>query len=252
MILAMFGIGINSIPNMISAVVHDSVFLVIFIGLITLLWSYRVKKPKLDIKFLLGIVISVVLLGLLFIVPNLSIHYPAERVFIQSLVFLAPLFVIGAGKISEIIKKPKSKYIILFILIISLFSCNTYLQYHFCGTQYSPYYENEGNLRNEYFVYDQEVMGADWLKIYQINNKQIYTDGSAINRLLLGRFDIKYHNVLVNNQKLKGYIFLRYININKGILFKDPTKIKEMKYYEPIIESSNLIYENGRSEIRIR
>jgi hypothetical protein len=58
--------------------------------------------------------------------------------------------------------------------------------------------------------------------------------------------------VLVNNQKLKGYILLRYININKGILFKDPTIIKEMVYYEPIISSSNLIYENGRSEVRIR
>ena len=252
MILAMLGMGITSVPNLISAVVHDTVFFVIFIGFLTLLKSYRAGKPKLDNKFFSGIVISIILLILLVIIPNLSIHYPAERLFIQSLIFLAPLLVIGAGKISNIIKKPRSKYIILLILVISLFSCNTYLQYHFYGIQYSPYYENGGDLRDEYYVYDQEIIAAEWLKHNQINGFQIYTDGSGINRLLLGRFDLKYHNVLVNNQKLKGYILLRYINIYKIILFKDPTKIKNMSYYEPIISSSSLIYNNGRSEVLIR
>lgn len=252
MILAMFGIGINSIPNLISAFVHDTVFFVILIGLITLIVSYRAKNPKLDIKFFIGISISVILLALLVIVPNLSIHYPAERVFIQSLIFLAPLFVIGGDKISKIIKKPKSKYIILFILIVSLFSCNTYLQYHFYGIQYSPYYENDGNLRNEYFVYDQEIVGAEWLKSYHINGTEVYTDGSAINRLLLGRIDLEYHNVIVNNQKLKGYILLRYINLCKGILMKDSTKIKDITYYELVINNSNVIYQNGKSEVLLR
>ncbi|MDI6723946.1 MAG: DUF2206 domain-containing protein [Methanobacterium sp.] len=252
MILAMFGIGINSIPNLISAFVHDTVFFVIMIGLITLIASYRAKNPKLNIKFFIGILISVILLGLLVIVPNLSIHYPAERVFIQSLIFMAPLFVIGVEKISYVIKRPKSKYIVLFVLVISLFSCNTYLQYHFYGIQYSPYYENDGALRNEYFVYDQEIVGAEWLKNYQINGTEVYTDGSAINRLLLGRIDLKYHNVIVNNQKLKGYILLRYINLYKGILMKDTTNIKDITYYEPVIKNSNLIYQNGRSEVLVR
>lgn len=252
MILAMFGIGLKSVPNMISAIVHDTVFLFIFLGLLTLLWSYKSRKPILDTRFLVGIIISLFFLILLVVIPNLSIHYPAERVFIQSLIFLAPLLVIGVTKISKIIKKPKSKFIILSILLISLFTCNTYLQYHFYGTQYSPYYENDGNLRNEYYIYDQEILGAEWLKQYKMNDVNLYSDTTATNRLLLGRYDLKYLNTLVKNERLKGYIYLRYENINKGTFYVDVDKIRNMSYYDPILIDSNIIYENGWSEIRIR
>ncbi len=252
MILAMFGMGLKSAPHVMSALVHDSTFFVIFMGLLALIWSYRLRKPILNDKFLVGILISLFLLLMLVFLPNLSIHYPAERVFIQALVFLAPLFIIGVTKISKIINIPKTNCIIILILIISLFSCNTYLQYHFYGIHYSPYYENDGNLRNEYYIYDQETIGVKWLENYKINDINLYADITAVNRLFLGHYNLKHIHKFTTNETENGYIYLRYVNINKGIIYDTIDRIVNISYYKPVFAGSNLIYDNGWSEIRVK
>ncbi len=253
MILAMFGVGLKSVPNMISAFVHDSAFLMILVGLLTLIWSYKLGKPKLNHKFVMGIFISLFLLALLVILPQISIHYPAERVFIQALVFLAPLFIIGVNQISKIIKRPKSDLLILSILLIALFSCNTYLTYHIYGIPYSPYYENSGDLRGAYYIYDQDVIGAEWLKNYSLNNKNLSSDLPAINELLLGRYNytkIKViNNTLINNNAFDGYIYLRYVNVNKGVVYVNVNNITSINNYKPAFSGSSLIYNDGGSEI---
>jgi uncharacterized membrane protein len=253
MILAMFGVGLKSVPNMISAVVHDTAFFMILVGLLTLIWSYKSGKPKLNDKFIMGIFISLFLLALLVILPRISIHYPAERVFIQALVFLAPLFVIGVNQFSKIIKKPKSNLLILAILLIALFSCNTYITYHVYGIPYSPYYENSGDLRGEYYIHDQEVIGAEWLKNYSLNNKNLSSDLPAVNELLLGRYNytkIKViNNTLINSSDFNGYIYLRYVNINGGMVYININNITSINDYKPAFLSSSLIYNDGGAKI---
>jgi uncharacterized membrane protein len=249
MVLAILGIGLTSIPNKISAFVHDAVFTTISIGLLTLVWRFKYYRTKIGYEFLLGIVISVVFLILMIAVPNLSIHYGAERLFIQTLAFLALVFVIGAMSISKLIKKPKLTIAILLMLLIALFSCNTYLQYHFYGTPHSPYYESDGNLRNEYYVYDQELAAAKWLVGYGQNDLKINSDALANSRFIQTTVN---HEINLNNSYFgnntsvtDGYIYLGYVNVNKRIVYWSYDIYKSLDDYKFIFKNKNKIYDSG-------
>ena len=252
-VLAIFGIGVKSIPNLISIIANDLIFLTIFIGLIALLFKFKYYKKKIDFGFITGMFILLTLLILFIIVPLVSQLYGAPRLFLQSLIFLAPLLIIGADRIAKLFKKPKLSIAILFILLIFLFSCSTYLNYHFYGTPYSPYYESDGKLHNEYFIMDQEVVGANWLNDNRIKDLWIYTDAIGHQRLMLGK--IKYDDInpyfYLNNKTIeKGYIYLWNTNVNKGLIYTQLEKEKNIKDYDNLFVGKNYIYDNGRTEIR--
>ena len=249
MVLNMLGIGLTSVPNIISAFIHDILFLTILFGLITLLWKYKSFKIKIEQGFLLGILISLILLILLMLVPMLSIHYGAERVFIQTLAFLAPVFVIGAIGLAKIIKKPKLDVLIILIILISLFTCNTYLQYHLLGIPHSPYYENDGNLRYEYYIYDQELSAAKWLGDYGQNDKKIQFDAIAGSRFIQITVNhrLKFNSTYFGKKTslTDGYIYLGYINVNKGIVYWSYNLHKDLKDYVFVFKNKNKIYDSG-------
>jgi uncharacterized membrane protein len=83
-------------------------------------------------------------------------------------------------KIAKIIKRPKWDILIILILLLSLFSCATYLQYHFYGEPYSQNYDANGLVRNEAYIYNQEVIGATWLKDNYMDNYTTYSEGRGL------------------------------------------------------------------------
>lgn len=251
MVLNIFGIGLTSIPNAISAFASDAVFLTIFIGLVTIIWRFKSFKGKLGTEYILGILLSIVLLGLVTFVPMLSINYGAERVFIQTLAFLAPVFVIGGIKIAKLIKIPKMDLLVLSILLIALFSCNTYMQYHFYGTQQSPYYENNGTIKNEYYIYNQEIDATKWLNNYGLPDLKVYGDGISYSRIMLG-YDPKIIRVqpLQLNETLNGYVYLGYVNLNKNIIYNGYSVSRNTTDdYKPILAKKDRIYDDAGAEI---
>ncbi len=252
MVLAMLGIGLKSLPNVISAFVHDALFIILALGIIALIWKYNYFKEKFESGFYLGVIISIILLVLFVVTPYISLYYGAERVFFQSLVFLAPVVVIGAKVIAKGIKKPKLDIFILLILVISVFSCNTFLQYHFLGEPHSPFYEKVGEVRDEYYIHDQEVISAKWLNNYRINDLKVYSDGIGGSRIMLGfspdlpnSTNFSVRGIVFNN----GYTFLGYVNVKNGIIYKsilDPSPREDFNY---VFKNKTRIYDNGGSEV---
>lgn len=256
MVLAMLGIGLKSIPNIISAIIHDAVFFTIFIGLIALILEYKSLIKKLGSGYYIGIYISIAILISFIVIPSISINYGAERLFIQTLVFLAPVFVIGAQKMARIIKKPRADVIILITLLIMLFTCNTYLQYHFLGVHHSPYYEENGTIRNEYYIHDQEIKAGEWLKKNDITGKsKIYADTIAFQRVLLGYKNSTpnvFATFFVLNKTVNGsYIYLGYINVNKGFVYEKPNTVKNISEFNNLFIGKSRIYDNGGGQVLI-
>jgi uncharacterized membrane protein len=248
-VLTIFGIGIKSVPNLIANTINDLILIIIAIGLFFLLKEYLQHKKQGSLKieegYVFGMIISVILLVSFVILPYISLAYGPQRLFLQVSIFLAPVFVIGAIYISKILKRPKIGTCILLILILSIFTTGTYLQYHFLNQPYSPYYEKNGAMRDENFIYNQEVVGAEWLKNYGIKGIGIQTDAIAYSRLLLGYLDKKPNRRSTN----ATYLYLGYANINKKLLYKDiesPIKITDFNLF---VKGKEKIYENGGSEI---
>ena len=257
MVLSILGIHFKSVPNAISAFVHDLIIGTIVIGLVTVIWKYRTFKNKIEPEYLMGMIISVVLLGLFIALPYISIAYDAARLFFQLLIFLAPLFVIGAITISKIIRKPKWNVLIIVVLLIAMFSCATYMQYHFYGLPYSPDYDPNGTVRDESFIYQSELVSADWLHKNNLNNSTTYIDGREITRFTLAYgTDTKDLNLnasffAFNKTVPDGYIYLGKMNVEKQEVIEiyDDIQITNMKDYPELFTGRYKIYDDGGSQI---
>ncbi|MEN6329382.1 MAG: DUF2206 domain-containing protein [Methanobacteriaceae archaeon] len=256
-ILGILGVVLKSLPNTISVLVHDAMFATILVGLYTLLRRYRYYHHKFGIQFLLGIVISIILLVLFVALPYISIAYDAARLFFQLLIFLAPVFIIGCITLSRWIKKPNWDMVIILILLISLFTCATYLQYSLLGNPYSAQYENNSIIRQELYIYDSEIKSSQWLYNYGLNDLTIYSDGREVSRFFTA-YGENIQNRKINdsffgwNQTIdQGYIFLGYVNTqnNRVIDISSDIISVDLSPYSNLFVRKSRVYDNGGSQI---
>lgn len=249
LLMAVFGIGLKSTANWISVLINDLIFALIGIGLIAIIWKFKYYTKKIGFQYMFGIVSSVLLLGSMVIFPFASKLYGAERLFIQVLIFLAPVFVIGVNSIVKVVKKPNLNHVMFLFILISLFICTMNLHSHFIGSPHSPYYENSGAARDEYFIHDEEIVGAKWLRNYKLNNSKVNAD--LITKL--GYANISSNSsFLFKNQTPEGYVFLGYANVVNGKIYKSDDELRnidnntatDIKNYLHLFSGKSRIYDN--------
>jgi uncharacterized membrane protein len=244
-VLAIFGIGLKNIPNAISAVVNDLILLIMGIGFLHVIWNFSMWKKKIHSSFILGMLISPLILILPLVLPNLSIIYDIQRLFLQLVVFLAPLFLIGIYFIVHKLKRPNLRPIIILVLLISLFSCSTYLTYHFAGLPQSPYYDTQGAIRDEHFIWPQEIDSSKWISNHTLSNTSIIADAYGYSRLLLGNNSYLTYNT--QNSNPDYYLYLNYANVVEGTInFGTPENISS---YPNLLTNRSEIYNNGASKV---
>jgi len=253
-VLGILGIQIKSIPNFISIIAHNLTFATILAGVAGFIWRFRYYRQKFETEFILGIFLSLILLVSFVLLPYISIAYDAARLFFQLLIFLAPAFIIGAITIAKFIKKPEWDIAIILVLLIFLFSCTTYLQYHFYGMPYSATYEKDGIVRGEVFIYGAEIAGVYWLKENRIKNINIYSDDRALFRYSVANFRVPEINTTffqTNKTVDQGYIYLGKVNIKKRQLYfiSDDIVILNLNDYLHLFNGKEIVYDNGASQI---
>lgn len=246
-VLALFGIGLKSLPNAISAIVNDLIIFIMGIGFLSLIWNYKSCKKRIKSSYIWGMIMSPLVLTLPLILPNLSIIYDIQRIFLQLIVFLGPLFLIGIGFITKKINKENLKPWIVLIILISLFSCSTYLTYHFAGESYSPYYEKNGSLRDEHFIYNQELNSALWIKNNSFNNSGTLSDGIVFWRLVY--VDYPFSNINTKNTNPNYYIYLGYTNVKNGLMYPKAENPKNITDYPYLFINKSKIFDNGGSQV---
>lgn len=80
---AVVGIGIAQIPNFLSALIHDTVFTLIGVGCLSLIFKDLVSQ-----EYAASVIISLGLLASFVILPFVSKGYGSPRLFTQLLVVL--------------------------------------------------------------------------------------------------------------------------------------------------------------------
>ncbi|AEG17952.1 DUF2206 domain-containing protein [Methanobacterium paludis] len=261
-VLGVLGIVLKSLPNTVSVVVHDIIFATIMVGLGTVIWKYRYFKEKMEVEYLMGVAVSMILLILFVALPYISIAYDAARLFFQLLIFIAPLFVIGAITLAKLIKKPKWDVMILLVLLIALFSCATYMQYHFLGMPYSSEYDSNGLVRDETFIYGSELTSVSWLNYNKVTGLNAYSDGRESSRfaLVYGAGDQNFKNSFIvlnssffawNKTINSGYIYMGHFNVNdnKTLEIYDDISVQDINGYSKLFMGKYRIYDNGGSQI---
>lgn len=256
-VLGILGVVFKSLPNMVSVIAHDLIFATILMGLVAIVRRFRYYQEKFTTEFILGIVISLVLLVLFVALPYISIAYDVARLFFQLIIFLAPVFVIGGIFIARITKKPKWDVYILLFLLIFLFSCITYLQYSALGQPYSSDYETNGTIRQGNYIYDSEIIAAQWISQNRINNLTVYSDGREVARFLTA-YGPNVSNENINSSFFgwnktidRGYIYLGYVNIHDRLIIDmgDDFIRVDMEPYTFLLDGKSRIYDNGGAHI---
>ncbi|MDL1968668.1 MAG: DUF2206 domain-containing protein [Deltaproteobacteria bacterium] len=243
------GLEQAAIPNIISVYVHDAIFLTIGIGVLSIFF-YKSYRKIIDTEYYIGIFTFVGLLAFFLVLPFVSKGYGSTRFFLQTLVFLAPAFVIGGNTIAKIIRKPGLDVVILLILLISAFSCVTYLTYHCYNIPASPDYENDGPNRDEYYIYDQELISANWLKGHGEPSSKVCKDFHASKRLLLAYgLNNPFKYAMLTNKSSDGYIYLTHVNVNDKEVYSNYRTSINISDYSGLFENRWIIYNNGGSMI---
>jgi uncharacterized membrane protein len=263
-VLSVLGIGIRNIPNLLAVIANDLIFLALGIGLITLLIKFRrmvhgetvnlyQEIRSLDTKLLLAVLLSITLLALFIILPSVSFFYGSDRLFFQLLIFTAPVFIVGAIKIAEllnrVIKKPNLKIVVILVLLISLFLCNTHLQYHFLGVPYSAEYDKTGITRGEAYIHDGEIATAQFLGTYHADDIKIYSDSVGFTRLSRSGGNLDVVGINFNNKTIDGYVYMGNANVNEGKLYDYIDSHVKIQKYSYFFNGKNRIFDENYGQV---
>jgi len=198
---------------------------------------------------------------LMILLPYLSVGISIEKLYLQALVLLAPMFIIGSKFVSKRLHAQNTSLIIL-IILIPQFICSTYLVYQIWGVPYSYAFNSNGYEYDLRYVHDQEVVAAQWLGNSDNPNLPIYTDCYGFKRLIghgcgdrwrnAFRYDLK--SVFAEDKPIaKGYSYLRYQNVVDGIFIPVQSGIPfhqdEHNTSEYSIFLKDKLYSNGGAEI---
>jgi uncharacterized membrane protein len=207
------------------------------------------KFSKIYNGFIVG---SLALLIFSVTIPNFSSSLNTQRVFQFTLIFLAPLFVIGCLYFISYLKKFKInikkesayKFVVCYITLFFLLSSG--FIYEVSNDQPSLLTLNK-KIDGPYFN-NGEIHAATWLTKYK-NNRMIYADLFRYN--LLSSMNLISRQKSINqtfNDSLTDYFYLGTLNINERNLVERET-LNNQNYYQMIIENKNEIYDNQKSRI---
>jgi uncharacterized membrane protein len=256
------GLGLESPPTIWNAIsrtfAYAMQFLIVigFFGLVT-----KRKKSRLDNEHFAFSCVAVAFLAALILVPGLANTMNMTRFYHVLLFFLAPLCVIGAEFIVELMFKREKEFAVsalLLIVLVPYFLFQTGFVYEITGTQSWSLplskHRMDAVFLNFYIGYSDEcnVYGALWMsKNVDIKTSRIYADDRSLGNVLISYGMICRTNteVLSNVTKLseKSNIYLSRLNVVNnvviGIDLWNTTSILQ------VFNFTNLVYSNGECVI---
>jgi uncharacterized membrane protein len=207
-----------------------------------------------NINYLLITISTLPLMLLIIILPIIKISYNMPRLYIQSLIILAPLTILGGAFLLSIIKLNKLVNITLISLLVLFFLYSSGVFYQIAGGPSFLHLNNFGELYDLYYITGSEIKSAEWLaKNIKENNSTIYADEAAGLRLTSFAQTISYtYDILPSTIDISSYVYLNRTNVQMNKVYKRYDSDNFLEFTAPIKflnENKNLLYNNGDSEV---
>jgi len=256
------GLGMEAAPSIWNGVSRAIAYLtqfLIVVGFIGLLG--RKIEADVDQEFFMFSLVAMALLAMLILIPGLANTLSMTRFYHVLLFFLAPLCFFGAESLVKFVFRRKTELkvsILLLTLVIPYFLFQISFVYEVTGSEswlsVPLSKQRMGELRlYGYYLYidEQNVFGAQWLhKNIEVKYTQLYAD--MISHYAVLSYGMTYSGYVemfsnVTPVTANGVIYLNRLNINDGTIIGER---QSWNYSElSILEDTNKIYSNGRSEI---
>lgn len=256
------GLGLEAPPTVWNAVGRffaylTEAFIVLgFVGLVT----KRVRVHR-ENEFFIFSLVSMAFLAMLILVPGLAESLNMTRFYHVLLFFLAPLCILGAGFIVNLVFKRKNEivaFLLLLIVLVPYFLFQTGFVYEVTGSDswsipLSSYRMSALRLYNHYGYMDAySVYGARWLSANaNAENSAFYADVSSgytvlttYGLLVRNKYSLSDVTVVAGN----SFVYLNTLNVVYGLvpygqLLWNTSKLSF------IFDDLNLVYANDGSEV---
>jgi uncharacterized membrane protein len=249
-------------------IINKIPYFLIIIGFIVLIKKY--KKTHIQLEYLPMVLANISILLMVLVVPFFASAFLAHRFYHVSLLFLAPVCVLGGETFLKWVSKPftnmnraRSVHLrilcILFVVIL-LFKVGFIHEVtedvpisrsiSFARMRTSDDPETKAEFYDAY-VPEQDIYSAIWLSDMAGNNSKIYADEIASKHVLraYGMKIIEWEYFLFSDRTIEtdAYIYLRFLNVH-GLL-REHGALSNITEIFHQLNWTNKIYSNGDSEI---
>jgi len=272
---ALFGQGLSQIPQKIELGSTWISLALIGVGVLSLVYralrrtkSSRISgiKSDFEVDYIVMTLVCTTLLLAVIALPRVAIAYTTTRTFLMMTVILSPCFVLGGLTLS---KKLFPQYIgeetffslIILIVLILYFMCTSGTIYQLFGVPKAITLNSQGDYYNlGRIIRNEEIYASKWLARYCVTQEKIYTTGFG-GEVLMGQGKISPSRVDIylipryeKNQRIEGYIYLRYQDIpDRKIIVWYPSGEGEQhsldEYLSMLSDRRNKLYESGGSQV---
>jgi uncharacterized membrane protein len=260
-ILAAVGVGIRTLPQEVRDYTYDLLYVIIGLGVLAMLFEREKKLYRNGYAFLA--LASVIMMVLMFVIPYFS-HYGILRLFQSTLVLLAVPFFIGVFAILKRLNITRQRYILSVVLLILLvqYAGSSLLTDQAFGIPNSIVLNRSGASWDTYYIYNQEVVAAQWLNHSEPGPSTVTADSGGEIRLAAAQFQASDTYLFGSTGNATGrYVYLQYANLLGffGYTTKSSTGLVTQYTYTSnatvvnqvsnLFSTKNKIYENGRATI---
>jgi len=232
-----------------------SVIMKIFLVLgVIYLVCFELRKKKIHPEMIFMTAISLVLLVIIILIPDISLEYNYERLLQQVLFTLSIALLFGAYTTLKFLKSKRIVDFILTILfIIYFFYFIGFFGYFIGGEPSSAILNNSGSNYDLDFTPDTEVYSIKWLSTNYNKSNLVYVDKASERKVIAygGITKGTKLDILPTTVDKDAYVYLSYSNYVDKIVY-ELFQGKDITYSLPdqfLNDNKNLIYSNGGSVI---
>jgi len=259
------GLGLTTAVSYVHQIGRIFVYtteLLVLIGFVKCVYDLiKNRKWNFEKEYTLMTFVSMIMLGMNVVVPNLASSFLMTRFYQTTLILASPLCILGGYAVlsvhRKISKKTMTRIITLGVLIPSLLF-GTGFVYEITGVRSWSIPLSIYRLRDEVWLYDnivtqQEVMSATWLPgNTNTSAVTIYADSISKYHVLAsyGLIFAKNVEVLSNNTlPSEGFVYLRRVNVVNGIIEGENLFQYNASSIDFFLESKDQVYSNGECSI---
>jgi len=259
-ILAAVGVGIRTLPQEVRDYTYDLLYVIIGLGVLAMLFEREKKLYRNGYAFLA--LASVIMMVLMFVIPYFS-HYGILRLFQSTLVLLAVPFFIGVFAILKRLNITRQRYILSVVLLILLvqYAGSSLLTDQAFGIPNSIVLNRSGASWDTYYIYNQEVVAAQWLKNNEVGTPNVTADSGGLYRLLAAGVSSNIIAFGAPGSRTAPYVYLQYANVlgffgyinvtSTGLVtqFTYTSSPQVVNQVSTLFNNRSKIYENGKATI---
>lgn len=221
------------------------------LGFMALILKKSLYVKSIDSEYYILAFISIILLGLLILLPLFSIEYGTGRFFQQTLIILSLPTIIGSLIIFNFLNENRRLYMSLVIFVVFFLSLSGFIP-QISGGYYSELHlNNQGLYYDFYYTHKSEFDSINWLANKFSDEYDILSNSSVHSKMLAFAGLYSLEKILPVTIRKDAYVYLDRSNVKKqkNIIFYKGNLIIYDYPIEFLNENKNLIYSNQGSQI---